>query len=95
MTEKQIDYGPRGVGKFVSLIFPKGYQEKNPGVPASSLIDAIGVDEIGHLWGDNKILEFFWKKELDATKVNKVLNHLLAKHPSLKIQFTEGPVITM
>lgn len=89
----QVDYRS-GVGNFVCLIFSKDYQETNPGVPAKSLMETIGgaIGHVDHIWGEVKIIKFFWDPRLDRSKVNEALNSLRAEYPSLKIQFKTNTV---
>ncbi len=97
MVETLVDYSADGVGKFVALFFPDDYPEKNPGVPASELMELLGGDiPIGHLWGGvKKILEFFWGPELDKTMVNEALCSFQSKYPGLQIRFTSDTFLTM
>ena len=91
----QVDYTVEGEGKFVGLIFPDGYKEENPGVPAKSLIEAINIDKVGHVWGNIKILEFLWTPELDKAKVSKAINAFKEKYPGLEVQFTSDTCLRM
>ncbi|OGZ24133.1 MAG: hypothetical protein A2896_02360 [Candidatus Nealsonbacteria bacterium RIFCSPLOWO2_01_FULL_43_32] len=97
MVDTLVDYSADGAGKFVALFFPDDYPEKNPGVPASELMELIGSDiKIGHLWrGAKNTLEFFWGPELDKTKVNEALSSFQSKYPGLEIKFRSDTIITM